>query len=112
MSMPVLILIASQVLYTTGDFMGRVYMSRHGFCAAAFLSWWFAVYFILRTIAMFGQLYVFTTVPLGKTMALFGAVSILLSNALGLLLLKEVLSPMAYAGVTLAIVAFVIMAFR
>lgn len=110
--MPVLILVASQLLYTTGDFMGRVYMGRYGFSAAAFLSWWFAVYFILRTIAMFGQLYVFTAMPLGKTMALFGAVSILLSNVLGLLLLKEVLSPTAYAGVTLAIVAFVILVFK
>jgi multidrug transporter EmrE-like cation transporter len=112
MSMAVLILIASQLLYTTGDLMGRVYMARYGFCAAAFLSWWFAIYFILRTIAMFGQLYVFTTMPLGKTMALFGAVSILLSNALGLLLLREVLSPTTYVGVTIAIVAFVILAFR
>jgi multidrug transporter EmrE-like cation transporter len=112
MSMAVLILVASQLLYTTGDLMGRVYMARYGFCAAAFLSWWFAVYFILRTIAMFGQLYVFTTMPLGKTMALFGAVSILLSNALGLLLLREVLSPTTYVGVTIAIVAFVILAFR
>lgn len=110
--MPVIILVASQMLYTTGDFMGRVYMARYGFCTAAFLSWWFAVYFILRTIAMFGQLYVFTTIPLGKTMALFGAVSILLSNVLGFLLLKEVLSPTAYVGVTLAIVAFVILVFR
>ena len=110
--MPVIILVVSQMLYTTGDFMGRVYMARYGFCAAAFLTWWFAAYFILRTIAMVGQLYVFTTMPLGKTMALFGAVSILLSNTLGLLLLKEVLSPAAYIGVTLAIVAFVILAFR
>ncbi|HUI90822.1 MAG TPA: hypothetical protein VLX68_01110 [Chitinivibrionales bacterium] len=110
MNTPVVILVGSQLLYTAGDFMGRVYMARYGFCAAAFLSWWFAVYFIIRTIAMFGQLYVFTAVPLGKTMALLGAVSIILSNALGLLLLKEVLSPAVYIGVTLAIVAFFILA--
>lgn len=110
--MPILVLIASQLLYTAGDFMGRTYMARYGFSAAAFVSWWFAVYFIIRTAAMFGQLYVFTVVPLGKSMALFGAVSIILSNILGLLLLKEVLSPMAYGGVSLAVVAFILMVFR
>jgi hypothetical protein len=110
MSMAVLILVASQLLYTTGDLMGRVYMARYGFCAAAFLSWWFAVYFILRTIAMFGQLYVFTLVELGKTMAMFGAVSIVLSNVLGLLVLKEVLSPGVYMGVSLAVIAFIVLA--
>ena len=112
MNLPILVLVASQVLYTASDFMGRVYMVRYGFCAAAFLSWWFAGYFGIRTVAMFGQLYVFSAVPLGKTMALFGAVSILLSNALGLLFLKEVLSPIAYLGVSLALIAFVVMAFR
>jgi hypothetical protein len=42
---------------------------------------------------MFGQLYVFTAIDLGKTMALFGAFSIILANSLGFLVLKEVLSP-------------------
>jgi hypothetical protein len=112
MNIPLVVLICCQLLYSAGDFMGRVYMVRYGFCAAAFLSWWFAVYFIIKSIAMVGQLYVFTSVPLGKTMALFGAVSILLSNVLGFLLLKEVLSPAAYAGVSLAIIAFIVMIFR
>ena len=33
----------------------------------------------------------FTTIELGKTMALLGAISIILSNLLGFLILKEVL---------------------
>lgn len=32
---------------------------------------------------MFSQLYVFTAIELGKTMALFGATSIILANLLG-----------------------------
>jgi len=75
-----------------------------------FLSGWFLAYFSIRMIAMFGQLYVFTSIELGKTMALFGAISILLANLLGFLVLKEVLSPGAYVGVTLAIIAFLVLA--
>jgi hypothetical protein len=112
MNMPLLVLIGCQLLFSIGDFMGRVYMVRYGFTAAAFMTWWFAGYFLIKSVAMVGQLYVFTAFPLGKTMALFGAVSILLSNVLGFLLLKEVLSPAAYAGVSLAILAFIVMMFR
>ncbi len=87
-------------------------MRKYGFTMSTFLSLWFIVYFAIRTIAMFGQLYVFTTVQLGKTMALFGAVSIVLSNVLGLLLLKETLSPVSYAAISLAVAAFLVMAFK
>jgi drug/metabolite transporter (DMT)-like permease len=43
-------------------------------------------------------------------MALFGATSIVLVNILGVLLLDEVLTLRGYAGVTLAILAFLVMA--
>jgi hypothetical protein len=77
-----------------------------------FFSWWFLVYQLIRQVAMFGQLYVFACMPLGKTMALMGAASIIISNALGFLFLKEILSPIAYEGVALATIAILIMAFR
>jgi multidrug transporter EmrE-like cation transporter len=85
-------------------------MRKGGFTLANFLTWWFIAYFVLRTVAMFGQLYVLASVPIGKSMALFGATSIALVNVLGVLLLGEVLTVSAYAGVSLAILAFVVMA--
>lgn len=112
MNSSVLILVGSQLLFSTGDLLARTYMRKYGFTLATFLSLWFAVYFTIRTVAMFGQLYVFTTVQLGKTMALFGAVSIILSNILGLLFLKEILSPGAYIAVALAVSAFVVLALK
>ncbi|HUI28986.1 MAG TPA: hypothetical protein VLX91_02125 [Candidatus Acidoferrales bacterium] len=107
-----LILVGSQLLFSTGDLLARTYMGKYGFTLAAFLSLWFAAYFTIRTLAMFGQLYVFTSVQLGKTMALFGAVSIILSSILGLLFLKEILSPTAYIAVALAVMAFVVLAIK
>ena len=59
---------------------------------------------------MFLQLYVFASVPLGKSIALFGAISILLSNVLGVLLLGELLSIGAYIGIICAVLAYVILA--
>lgn len=107
---PIIILVGSQLLFTSSDLMARYYMTKFGFTTAAFISVWFLVYMLIRTLATFGQLYVFTSVDLGKTMALFGAVSIVLANVLGFLVLKEVLSPTAYVGVTLAVIAFIILA--
>ena len=110
MNYTLFILIGSQLLFTTSDVMARMHMSRNGFHVTTFLSLWFLIYVLLRTAATFGQLYVFTNVEVGKTMALFGAASIILANVLGLLVLKEVLSPIVYVGVSLAVIAFLILA--
>jgi len=106
----ILIIIVTQLLFTGSDLLARYNMPKYGFNISAFFSTWFAIYFIVRTIAMFGQLYIFTTIELGKTMALFGAVSIILSNLLGFLILKEVLPVGVYIGVSFAVVAFLILA--
>jgi multidrug transporter EmrE-like cation transporter len=103
---PILVLILTQILFTTSDLMGRYYMSRHGFTLRNFLSVWFVVYLLIRIPPTFGQLYVFTQSNLGKTMALFGAVSIVLSSLLAYLLFSEILTPPQYVGITLAILAF------
>jgi drug/metabolite transporter (DMT)-like permease len=108
----IIILVTTQIFFTTSDLIARHNMAKYGFTLSTFISSWFLIYFLIRTTAMFGQLYVFTNIQLGKTMALFGATSIILSNILGLLLLKEVLSPVNYLGVSLAVIAFLVLAIR
>lgn len=109
---PSLVVVGTQLLFTASDILARIFMKKFGFTIDAFFHPWFGVYFLIRIVAMFGQLYVFSVVPLGKTMAMFGAVSIVIANVVGLLLLKEVLSPIEYAGVTVAVFGFIILAFR
>lgn len=107
---PVFWVVLTQVLFTSSDLIGRSAMKTHGFKAASFFSFWFLAYWLLRQIAMFGQLYVFSTFELGRSMALFGAASIVLSNVLGFLLLRETLSVPVYVGVSLAVLAFLTLA--
>lgn len=102
------IVIASQLLFTTSDLMARHYMSTQGFKAATFFAWWFVVYVAIRTFATFGQLFVFTQIEVGKTMALFAASSLVLINILGVLILKEQLSISVYLGIALAVTAILI----
>lgn len=104
------IIVLAQLLFSTSDLIGRYLMSTTGFTAASFLSGWFLTYFVIRNVAMMGQLYAFSQLELGATMALFGAVSLVLANALGFLVLKETLSPIAYVGVVLAVLAFLVLA--
>lgn len=111
MNPTLLVLLASQLVFTSSDLLARSQMSRHGFALATFLSGWFLGYTLLRILATFGQLFVLATLPVGRAMALFGALAILLSNVLGFLLLREVLSPTVYLGVVLAIVSVVILAY-
>lgn len=106
----VIALVLSQGLFTTGDLLARRAMAAHGYHLGTFLMPWFWVYFALRTAAMFGQLYVFCGTQLGRSMAGFGAVSIILSNVLAFFVLGEVLSPRGYVAVGLSVAAFVVMA--
>jgi multidrug transporter EmrE-like cation transporter len=112
MNWPLVVIIGTQILFTASDLLARNFMVKQGFTLATFLSSWFFVYGAIRIVATFGQLYVFTSLELGKTMALFGAASIMFANVLGYLVLKEVLSPGAYIGVTLAVAAFVVLALK
>lgn len=109
---PLVVVLGTQLIYTASDFMGRYFVKKYGFGPALLTSAWFWGYQAIRQVAMIGQLYVFAHVTLGKSMALFGATSIILSNVLGVLFLKEILSPVAYGGVALAVLAILVMAFR
>src|SRR6266508_2222469 len=111
LSRPLAILIVSQLLFTAGDLLARTHV-RGNFTAVNFLTVWFAAYLLLRTVAMFGQLYVLSTVEIGKTIALFGASSIVISNLLGWMVLREVLSPITYVGISLAVLAFLVISWK
>ena len=106
---PVLIIVVTQLLFTMGDLIPRANMRHSPFALSTFLRWWFAAYFLIRQVAMFGQLYVFSALQLGKTMALFGATSIVVVNVLGVLLLGEILSTQAYLAIALVVFAFVLL---
>jgi uncharacterized membrane protein len=106
---PVAIIVATQLLFTTGDLIARANMRQHPFCLSTFLSGWFLLYFLIRQVAMFGQLYVFSALQLGKTMAFFGATSLVLVNALGILVLGEILSVQAYAAIGLVVLGFLVL---
>lgn len=108
---PIVIIVLAQLLFSFSDLLARHNLRNTEFSISALFSIWFLVYFIIRQVGMIGQLYAFTFIEIGKTMALFGAASIVLANLLGFLILKEVLPTSVYVGVSLAIVAFLILAF-
>lgn len=103
-----IIIIGSQLLFTTGDLVARYNMRANGFKLSTFIAWWFFVYIAVRCIATVGQLYVFSNMEAGRTMAMFGASSLLLVNALGFFLLGERLSLPIYLGIMLAIASILI----
>jgi len=106
---PVLVIVATQLLFTAGDLIARANMRHSPFSLSTFLSWWFVLYFAIRQVAMFGQLYVFSVLQIGKTMAFFSATSIVAVNVLGILLLGEILSAQAYVAIGLVVLGFVVL---
>ncbi|MEK7950318.1 hypothetical protein [Luteolibacter soli] len=107
---PAFLIIGSQLLFSISDVIGARAMKTQGFTPAAFLTWWFLLYTVIRQIAVFGQLYIYSAMELGRTVALFGAGSIIIGNVMGFLLFKETLTIPVYVGVSLAICAFLALA--
>ncbi len=104
---PVVVVILSQLLFTSGDLLARLKMRQHGFDASAFVSWWFVGYLSLRTVATFGQLWVLSNVVLGHAMPMFSAASVVLSMMLSIAVLNEGLSTKTVVGGALAVAALV-----
>jgi multidrug transporter EmrE-like cation transporter len=107
---PAFIIIGAQLLFSASDLMGRWAMKTQGFKLASFLTVWFLVYTVIRQVAVIGQLYIYSSMELGRSVALFGAGSIVIGNVMGFLLLGEKLSVPVYVGVSLAICAFLALA--
>ena len=107
---PALIIIGAQLLFSISDVIGAKAMKAQGFTAASFFTWWFFTYTVIRQIAVFGQLYIYANMELGRTVALFGAGSIIIGNVMGFLLFKESMTLPVYVGVSLAICAFLALA--
>jgi molybdopterin-guanine dinucleotide biosynthesis protein A len=107
---PAFIIIGAQLLFSISDVIGARAMKTRGFNPAAFFTWWFFTYTLIRQIAVFGQLYIYANMELGRTVALFGAGSIIIGNLMGFLLFKETMTLPVYVGVSLAICAFLALA--
>ncbi|MES2971732.1 MAG: hypothetical protein V4702_05415 [Patescibacteria group bacterium] len=110
--MIILVLIGAQMLFTLGDFMARANLTKTGFSSAMFLTWWFGAYVLLRSVATVGQLYVLSQLPIGKTYSILGAVGIMLATAGSYLWLNETLTIWEYAGVTLSVMAFLVLTLK
>lgn len=104
---PIFIIIGTQLLFTVGDLIARANMRNSPFAISTFITWWFLIYFLVRQVAMFGQLYILSVMQVGKTMALFAATSLVLVNLLGIFLLGEILSVQNYIAIGLVVLAFV-----
>jgi multidrug transporter EmrE-like cation transporter len=107
---PALIISGAQLLFSISDVIGSKAMKAHGFTAASFFTWWFFTYTVIRQVAVFGQLYIYANMELGRSVALFGAGSIVIGNVMSFLLFKETLTLPVYVGVSLAICAFLALA--
>ncbi|MGH7882116.1 MAG: hypothetical protein ACREN8_04325 [Candidatus Dormibacteraceae bacterium] len=106
-----IVLIGTQAIFTLSDFMGRMNMRGGEFTLAKLLKPWFLIYLLIRQIALLGQFFIFSRVFLGEVVTVLAAISIVISNLLGLLLLREQLSVANYIGVSLAVTAVLILVF-
>lgn len=106
-----IVLAVAQLAFTASDLLARAHLQT-GFTATNLLGWWLALYFGLRSLGVVGKIYVLSPAKLGRSAGLFAAVSVILSNTLGVLALAEVLTTAQYVGVALSIAALVLSTVR
>lgn len=109
---PILAALCGQAFFTAGDILARANMRVLGFHWMSFPRWWFVAYWAVRAVATMLQLYVLANFQLGRSSAVFACSSIIMANAFSILLLKEAMPPQAYAGVALAILAILVIAWK
>jgi drug/metabolite transporter (DMT)-like permease len=109
---PLIVILITQFLFSLTDLLARAHLKHLAFTPASFMQPWFIWYILTRAIFTFAQFYVFTKIDLGKTSTLFAITAIIMSNILGVLFLKEVLSVKDYLGVALALASLVILSIK
>lgn len=104
---PVVLAVLSQMIFSIADFLARANLRGKTLGLPVFMSWWAPTWVVCHMLALCIQLYLFTTVPLGRAIGLMALVSLLLSNLAGFLFLSEVLTPIQYAGLILGVGALI-----
>jgi multidrug transporter EmrE-like cation transporter len=95
-----------------GDVIAKYNLNITGYKSVILISPWFFAYILTKVVATTAQFYVFSNFDLGKSMAIFGAISIILSNSIGFLLMSERLTVGGYVGVSMACMAFLVIALK
>ena len=103
-----MILVISQMLFTFSKLWAKYHLScEEGFIGCLHIKWLF-IYICIHTIATFMQLYVFKTTNILKAMAFFASVSLILTIALGYVVLNEILDWRDFISVLLVLSALVL----
>ena len=108
----IIVILITQLIFSITDLLARGHLRSTNLGVHSFLQPWFVAYAIIRIASTGAQFYVFTKIDLGKTVTLFSVAGIIFANILGVLFLKEILSPKDYIGVILAIISLIILSIK
>lgn len=104
---PVIVAIMGQLVFSIADILGRANLRGKPFALETMEGKWLVPWLACHFFGMAVQVYLFTTVPLGRAIGLMALVSLVLSNLFGYMLLKEVLTPVQYLGLGFGVMALV-----
>ena len=93
---PIVMVLARHICFTASEFWARSVMAPHGVRPEPLLSWWLLGSRTLRTSTTLGQRAGLRTIPLGRATGVLSTIAGLLVTALGVFVLREVLTPVQY----------------
>jgi len=108
----ILIILGSQTLFAISSLIARSATKDQTFTARYVLTSWFITFILIRLVATLLELYVLTRVNLGQTVALAGVCGLITANLIGVVFLKEVLTPLNYLGIGFAIIAILLLSHK
>lgn len=102
-------LFVALALTMAGDTLVRRHFKMADFRITKLISWWFIGYLMMKLTAIGIWVFLVSQYQIGRLVAMYGISSLLLNNVVGLFFLKEVLKPVQYVGLALAVIALALL---
>lgn len=103
-------LLVSLSLTMLGDTILRTHFKMAEFDISRLLSWWLIAYGLIKMTTIAIWLFLLSKFALGRLAAIYGISSMLLTNVVGIVFLREILSVQQYVGLLLAVIALALLA--
>lgn len=104
----VILLFIVQSIYSLTDLGKKLILNKAGYGLHLITNWKFVLITLSAVIGFALQMFVLSRYELSKMSIVIGVLAVLISSAIGVMVLKEHLSPINYLGLAFAVVAIIL----
>lgn len=104
----VLLLFVVQSIYSLTDLGKKFILNKSGYGLHLITNWKFVLITVSAVVGFALHMFVLSRYDLSKTTIVIGVLAVVISSTLGIMVLKEHLSPINYLGLAFAVLAIIL----